>query len=181
LTLLCRWLGPQIPIWRWFLDDSTLALHLYYCNIHPLNMTSHLRPDAFDPGQIVRKSFGLKKEVAGELERDYASSMVERVIAAGYVYEEKGMTFHLARSFGFCYGVDRAVDLAYETRQRFPNKKIFLTAQIIHNPRVNKNLQEMGIEITEDFTLKRTMLLFYLPLERRRIRLLHSKRRNVCW
>ena len=52
----------------------------------------------------------------------------------------------LAQEFGFCYGVDRAVDLAYETRKRFPDKKIYLTSEIIHNPRVNTKLRELGIK-----------------------------------
>lgn len=115
-------------------------------------MTSHLKPDAFEPGQIVRKSFGLKAAIQQELVRDYHSSMVEKIMEVGNVYTEKGITFHLANSFGFCYGVDRAVDLAYETRQKFPDRRIFLTAQIIHNPRVNKNLSEMGICFLEDYS-----------------------------
>ncbi len=119
--------------------------------------SSHLQPDAFEPGQIVRKSFGLKKEIQNDLVRDYHSDIIEKIIAAGNVYTAQDgsgrtVTFHLASSFGFCYGVDRAVEMAYETKQRFPDKKIYLTAEIIHNPRVNHNLQEMGVEITTDFS-----------------------------
>lgn len=115
-------------------------------------MTSHLKPEAFEPGQIVRKSFGLKQAIQADLVRDYHSERVEKIIASGNVYTEKGVTFRLASSFGFCYGVDRAVDLAYETRERFPDKRIFLTAQIIHNPRVNSNLREMGFHFLEDYS-----------------------------
>ena len=114
-------------------------------------MTSHLKPDAFAPGQIVRKSFGLRKEIEADLEQDYYSETIQKIIAAGNVYTEKGISFHLATSFGFCYGVDRAVELAYETKERFPDRRIFLTAQIIHNPRVNKKLQEMGVEFLTDY------------------------------
>lgn len=113
-------------------------------------MTSHLKPDAFEPGQIFRKSFGLKKEIQEDLVQDYHSDIVEKIIASGNVYTEKNIIFHLASSFGFCYGVDRAVEMAYETRERFPQKRIFLTAQIIHNPRVNKNLEEMGVQFLTD-------------------------------
>ena len=56
------------------------------------------------------------------------------------------MRICLAEEFGFCYGVDRAVDYAYETRAQFPNKQIFLTNEIIHNPRVNSKLLEMGVQ-----------------------------------
>lgn len=114
-------------------------------------MTSHLKPDAFAAGQIVRKSFGLRKEIQEDLEQDYHSETIQKIIAAGNVYTEKGIAFHLATSFGFCYGVDRAVELAYETKEKFPDRRIFLTAQIIHNPRVNKKLQEMGVEFLTDY------------------------------
>jgi 4-hydroxy-3-methylbut-2-enyl diphosphate reductase len=56
----------------------------------------------------------------------------------------------LAREFGFCYGVDRAVEYAYETRERFPDRRIFLSGEIIHNPEVNARIQEMGIRILPD-------------------------------
>jgi 4-hydroxy-3-methylbut-2-enyl diphosphate reductase len=55
------------------------------------------------------------------------------------------LTIVLAREFGFCYGVDKAIDFAYQTRAQFPDKSIFLTAEIIHNPRVNRRLREMGL------------------------------------
>lgn len=113
-------------------------------------MTSHLKPDAFEPGQIVRKSFGLKKEIQEDLVRDYHSDIIQKIIASGNTYTEKDVTFYLASSFGFCYGVDRAVEMAYETKERFPDRRIFLTAQIIHNPRVNKNLQEMGVNFLKE-------------------------------
>src|SRR5438046_1664682 len=56
------------------------------------------------------------------------------------------LTFKLAREFGFCYGVDRAVEYAYETRTKFPERRVFLVGEIIHNPHVNKKLQSMGVE-----------------------------------
>jgi 4-hydroxy-3-methylbut-2-enyl diphosphate reductase len=126
-------------------------------------MSSHLKPDAFEPGQIVRKSFGLKKAIQEDLVRDYHSDIVQKITSSGNVYTEKGVSFHLASSFGFCYGVDRAVDLAYETRKRFPSKRIFLTAQIIHNPRVNHNLQEMGFYFLEDYNEVRPEDVVVLP------------------
>ena len=76
----------------------------------------------------------------------YDSSIIEKMKKAGGVYVEKDMTFHLAESFGFCYGVDRAVDLAYATREKYPQARLFLTTEIIHNPRVNKNLLELGYQ-----------------------------------
>ncbi|MBI1909539.1 MAG: 4-hydroxy-3-methylbut-2-enyl diphosphate reductase [Deltaproteobacteria bacterium] len=114
-------------------------------------MTSHLKAESFDPGQIHRKSFGLKEQIKGQLTKDYYSDIVSKIQAAGNLWTAGDLTFHLASSFGFCYGVDRAVDLAYETHERFPDKKIYLTAQIIHNPRVNNNLQKMGVRFLTDY------------------------------
>src|SRR5437899_8411367 len=59
------------------------------------------------------------------------------------------MTFLLAREFGFCYGVDRAVEYAYETRTKFPEKRVFLVGEIIHNPHVNSKLLSMGVVILQ--------------------------------
>ena len=60
------------------------------------------------------------------------------------------MTLHLAREFGFCYGVDRAVDYAYQTCERFPDRNVFLTGEIIHNPHVNEKLRTMGVRFLAD-------------------------------
>lgn len=103
-----------------------------------------------EKGEILRKSFGLKEQIKGQLTQDYHSDIVEEIKSSGHVWTRGDFTFHLASSFGFCYGVDRAIDLAYETRERFPHKKIYLTAQIIHNPRVNNNLQKMGVHFLAD-------------------------------
>ncbi len=95
---------------------------------------------------IIRRGFGLKKEILPLLEESYHSSLIERIKASSYELEIGDLTICLAQEFGFCYGVDRAVDLAYETRKRFPDRKIYLTSEIIHNPRVNSKLRELGIE-----------------------------------
>lgn len=93
-----------------------------------------------------RKGFGLKKEVRPLIDAEYHSSLVERIRARGYRDEFGDVTVRLAQEFGFCYGVDRAVDYAYETRHKFPDKRIFLVGEIIHNPFVNNRMLEMGIE-----------------------------------
>ena len=96
-----------------------------------------------------RKGFGLKSEVESDLRRAYHSDLVDRVVQAGYTVTVDGMTVRLAREFGNCYGVDRAVQYAYETRKRFPDRRIFLTGELIHNPHVNQELLEMGIGFLE--------------------------------
>jgi 4-hydroxy-3-methylbut-2-enyl diphosphate reductase len=94
---------------------------------------------------IVRRGFGLKAEILGQLSEDYHSEIIARIRAEGNVWRAGGIVFRLANHFGFCYGVDKAIDFAYETRKRFPARRIFLTAEIIHNPRVNRRMAEMGI------------------------------------
>ncbi len=94
---------------------------------------------------IFRRGFGLKDQVREDLAHDYRSELVEEIRARGNTWEVGDLTIRLAKEFGFCYGVERAVDYAYETRKRFPNRSIFLTTELIHNPRVNQCLREMGI------------------------------------
>ena len=102
------------------------------------------------PPVVFRKGLDLKHEVAGELEAAYHSSLVETVRANDFVRQAGRLTIHLAREFGFCYGVDRAVDYAYQTRKKFPDKRVFLTGEIIHNPHVNDQLRGRGIRILTD-------------------------------
>lgn len=93
-----------------------------------------------------RKGFGLKGEVRPLIDAEYHSSLVEQIRARGYQDVFGDVTVRLAEEFGFCYGVDRAVDYAYETRHKFPDRRIYLVGEIIHNPHVNHRMQEMGIE-----------------------------------
>jgi 4-hydroxy-3-methylbut-2-enyl diphosphate reductase len=94
-----------------------------------------------------RKGFGLKREIEGSLVADYHSRLVDHVRDRGNKLEVGSITFRLAKEFGFCYGVDRAVEYAYESRRKFPDKRIFLVGEIIHNPHVNEKLATMGIAI----------------------------------
>jgi 4-hydroxy-3-methylbut-2-en-1-yl diphosphate reductase len=99
---------------------------------------------------VFRKGFALKHEVAGALGADYHSAFVQDMKAAGFRYESGRLTVHLAREFGFCYGVDRAVDYAYQARHRFPDQAVYLTGEIIHNPQVNDKLRGLGIRFLSD-------------------------------
>lgn len=94
-----------------------------------------------------RKGFGLRSEIAGDLAADYHSRLVDRIRASGHVLTVGELTFLLAKEFGFCYGVDRAVEYAYETRTRFPAQRVVLLGEIIHNPHVNEKLETMGVVI----------------------------------
>jgi 4-hydroxy-3-methylbut-2-enyl diphosphate reductase len=102
------------------------------------------------PALIFRKGLDLKHEVAGALAASYHSALVQQIKAADYRYTAGRLTVHLAREFGFCYGVDRAVDYAYQARKRFPTQQVFLTGEIIHNPHVNDQLRAQGIRFLSD-------------------------------
>src|SRR5262245_19003569 len=99
---------------------------------------------------IFRKGLDLKNVVAGTLNESYHSGLVDRIKTEDFTYHAGRLTIHLAREFGFCYGVDRAVDYAYQTRERFPDRRVFLTGEIIHNPHVNAKLRSMGIGFLSD-------------------------------
>jgi 4-hydroxy-3-methylbut-2-enyl diphosphate reductase len=97
-----------------------------------------------------QKGFGLKATVGPALARSYRSSIVEHLKDLGYDAAAGDLRVKLAREFGFCYGVDRAVEYAYETRAQFPDNRIFLCGEIIHNPDVNSRLRAKGIIILAD-------------------------------
>jgi 4-hydroxy-3-methylbut-2-enyl diphosphate reductase len=92
-----------------------------------------------------RRGLGLKKEVEPILAAEYHSSLVDRIRSDGFEHAWGDLTIRLAKDFGFCYGVDRAVDYAYQTAHKFPDRRIFLVGEIIHNPHVNRRLSDSGI------------------------------------
>jgi 4-hydroxy-3-methylbut-2-enyl diphosphate reductase len=105
-----------------------------------------------DSGTYFRKGFGLKGAVEGDLAADYDGQVVDFLKAHDYTLVEGRVTIRLAREFGFCYGVERAVEYAYQTRKKFPDRDLYLVGEIIHNPNVNARLREMGITILEPGT-----------------------------
>jgi 4-hydroxy-3-methylbut-2-enyl diphosphate reductase len=102
------------------------------------------------PPVIFRKGLDLKHEVAGVLADSYHSALVQHIKDNDYRFTSGRLTIHLAREFGFCYGVDRAVDYAYQARRRFPDRSVYLTGEIIHNPHVNDQLRAQGIRFLSD-------------------------------
>jgi 4-hydroxy-3-methylbut-2-enyl diphosphate reductase len=92
-----------------------------------------------------RKGFGLKSEIQSELDSDYTGHLVDLLKDREYSLTVGDVTIRLAKEFGFCYGVERAVDYAYQARKKFPDRTIYLAGEIIHNPHVNSKLQAMGI------------------------------------
>lgn len=96
-------------------------------------------------GTYFRKGFGLKAEIQTELASDYTGQLVEILQARDYTLTAGDLTIRLAKEFGFCYGVERAVEYAYQARKKFPDRSIYLAGEIIHNPHVNSKLHGMGI------------------------------------
>ncbi len=115
-------------------------------NVKRPSVSSHLAQEAFAPGQIIRKGMGHREAIEEDLQQAYHSDIVDRIVKSGNVYTEKEITFHLAASFGFCYGVDRSLELAHETIKHFPGKRVFLPTEIIHNPYANNHLKTLGIQ-----------------------------------
>ena len=101
----------------------------------------------------------MRDDVQHLLDRDYRSEVVETIRNNGNVLEADGLTLRLADEFGFCYGVDRAVDYAFQTRQKFPNRRIFITGDVIHNPTINGRLKEIGVRFLadEDIPVERSL------------------------
>jgi 4-hydroxy-3-methylbut-2-enyl diphosphate reductase len=102
------------------------------------------------PQTYFQKGFKLKKVVGPVLAESYGSSVVDRLKELNYLAKAGDVRVKLAREFGFCYGVDRAVEYAYETREKFPERRIFLSGEIIHNPEVNGRIERLGIRILPD-------------------------------
>src|SRR6059058_6401087 len=100
-----------------------------------------------DQTTYFRKGFGLKAEVETTLDADYSGRLVDLLRERDYTLEAGGVTVRLAHEFGFCYGVERAVDYAYQTRRKFPDRRVVLLGEIIHNPHVNAKLRQMGVDI----------------------------------
>ncbi|MCC7139532.1 MAG: 4-hydroxy-3-methylbut-2-enyl diphosphate reductase [Planctomycetes bacterium] len=112
-------------------------------------------PAAPPPGdRYFRKGLGLRGEVKEAIAGDYHSDLVRRFREEGYVLRSGDVTFRLAREFGFCYGVERAVDYAYQAVERFPDRRVILTGEIIHNPGVNGRLRAKGVRFVGDADVK---------------------------
>jgi len=93
-----------------------------------------------------RRGFGHEAEVTGLLQTEYQSDLVQQIRDNGYRLQRGEIAIRLAEAFGFCWGVERAVAIAYETRKQFPQEQIWITNEIIHNPSVNQRLRDMAVQ-----------------------------------
>jgi 4-hydroxy-3-methylbut-2-en-1-yl diphosphate reductase len=99
--------------------------------------------------QYHRKGFGHGEAVAQTLQSEYQSPLIQQIRDQNYRLTRGNVTISLAQSFGFCWGVERAVAMAYETRTHFPKERIWITNEIIHNPSVNQRLKDMEVQFIE--------------------------------
>jgi 4-hydroxy-3-methylbut-2-en-1-yl diphosphate reductase len=84
--------------------------------------------------------------VQEQVESHYRSDIVDKVRRAGGILQCGDVTVRLAKQFGFCYGVERAIDLAYAARKVFQDRRLFIVGEIIHNPEVNEQISSLGIK-----------------------------------
>lgn len=116
-----------------------------------------------------RKGFGHEAEVAGTMQGEYQSDLIAQIRQQNYQLTRGEVTIRLAEAFGFCWGVERAVAIAYETRQHFPDQRIWITNEIIHNPSVNGRLKQMNVGFIElkngqkDFSVVNSSDVVILP------------------
>jgi 4-hydroxy-3-methylbut-2-enyl diphosphate reductase len=111
-------------------------------------MSSHA-PGA--PQKINLRRPDIMEAVHAKVLSHYRSELVERTRANGGILAAGDLTIKLAKEFGFCYGVERAIDLAYAAKKYFsevsPETPIYLLGEIIHNPDVNDQIRNLGIQI----------------------------------
>lgn len=101
---------------------------------------------AAPPQKINLRRPDVMAAVQAQVLSHYRSDLVERIRANGHVLSAGDLTIKLAKEFGFCYGVERAIDLAYAARKVFPDQPIYILGEIIHNPEVNDQIRAMGIK-----------------------------------
>lgn len=104
-----------------------------------------MKPGAPTPARMNLRTPDVMSHVQAQVESHYRSALVERIRARGGVLQTGKTTIRLAKQFGFCYGVERAIDLAYAAGKVFSGRRIFLLGEIIHNPDVNAQMSALGI------------------------------------
>lgn len=98
------------------------------------------------PQRVNLRRPDIMEAVREQVEQHYRSQIVEKLRTRGGMLEAGGLKVKLAKEFGFCYGVERAIDLAYAARKVFPEQPIYILGEIIHNPEVNEQLIAMGVK-----------------------------------
>lgn len=103
-------------------------------------------PAPSTPPKINLRRPDIMEAVQAQVLSHYRSELVDRIRARGHVLSADGLTIKLAKEFGFCYGVERAIDLAYAARKFYGDRPIYILGEIIHNPEVNEQIRDMDIK-----------------------------------
>ena len=98
-------------------------------------------------GRYNRRGFESPTQRAKALGESYQSELIASIRENNFTFQKGRLNIQLAKSFGFCWGVERAVAMAYETRRHYPKETIWMTNEIIHNPSVNNHLSRMNVKI----------------------------------
>jgi 4-hydroxy-3-methylbut-2-enyl diphosphate reductase len=106
---------------------------------------SFMKSDKFHRKGFKEVRAGVEETINGQ----FQSSLVDEFKASNYVIEKEGVKVYLAKDFGFCWGVERSIALAYEAVNHYPGKKLHITNELIHNPEVNDRLMEMKVNLIE--------------------------------
>ncbi|GAA0177904.1 reductase [Lithospermum erythrorhizon] len=142
LTQIPKLAVPDSRIIRWRKAASVRCSNIKNDDFDPKSFRKSLtRSDNYN-----RKGFGHKEETLELMNREYTSDIIKKLKENGFEYTWGNVTVKLAESYGFCWGVERAVQIAYEARRQFPSERIWITNEIIHNPTVNKRLEEMEVQ-----------------------------------
>ncbi|HSI86416.1 MAG: 4-hydroxy-3-methylbut-2-enyl diphosphate reductase [Candidatus Methylacidiphilales bacterium] len=107
-------------------------------------------PNVNAAGKANLRTPEVMKLVHAQVETHYRSPIVEYIRFTKAPVSAAGITIKLAKAFGFCYGVERAIDLAYAAAKVYSGRPIYLLGEIIHNPEVNDQLRDMGIRTLQE-------------------------------
>lgn len=102
------------------------------------------------PKKVNLRRPDIMNDVHSQVDSHYRSQIVKKIQQNGSILQAPGLTIRLAKAFGFCYGVERAIDLAYAARKYYANQNIYILGEIIHNPDVNEHLHGMGIRFLSE-------------------------------
>ncbi len=133
-----------------------------------------------------RRGFGHAEEVATVMQSVYQSNLIQQIRDNNYTLQKGDVTIKLAKAFGFCWGVERSVAMAYETRQHFPNQQIWITYELIHNPSVNQDMRDMEIKFIpvidgkKDFSVAGNNDVVILPAFGASVQEMHILKEKNC-
>lgn len=134
--------APSAPQARW-----TVALSMSTAEAEPKVTKKQQRLAYMKDESFHRMGFKeVRENVESTMETQFQSELVKEMKSNDFVLQKDGVKVHLAKDFGFCWGVERSIALAYEAVEHFPGKKVHITNELIHNPEVNDNLHDMNVQ-----------------------------------